>query len=207
MFLFLSCFSSSIPSVSCRLPLFITSIAHFSMPNSIPMSRLYILTVCIRVSSSFSFFANSLMSSMYIKWLTFSCDLLSSYLAVHFLSLWLSGIMAIMNSKGDRASPWKTPLWIFASGNLLPPAVNSTLQVFMVIIIIIILPVRLSLVVFYLGLSDSKSLRSSGCSWGSYKFSRLDSLESFNFHFIQFFSKSLGTVENVTITFMAQIFF
>ena len=55
----LSWFGSSILSVSCRLPLFITSIAHFSMPNSIPMSRLYILTVCIRVSSSFSFFANS----------------------------------------------------------------------------------------------------------------------------------------------------
>ena len=103
------------------------------MLKSIPMSWLYIVTVCIRSSSSFSFFANSLMSSMYIKWLTFSCDLLSLYPAVHFLSMWLSGIMAVMNSKGDRASPWKIPLRIFASTNLLPPAVNSTLQVFMVL--------------------------------------------------------------------------
>ena len=103
------------------------------MPSFSPMSRLYILTLCIRVSSSFSFFANSLMSSMYIKWLTFSCELLSLYLAVHFLRMWLSGIMTIMNSKGDRASPWKIPLWIFASVNLLPPAVKSTLQVFIVL--------------------------------------------------------------------------
>ena len=32
------------------------------MPNSIPISWLYILIVCIKVSSSFTFFANSLMS-------------------------------------------------------------------------------------------------------------------------------------------------
>ena len=36
-----------------------------------------------------------------------------------------------MNSKGDSASPWKIPLWIFISAKLLPPAVSSTLQVFM----------------------------------------------------------------------------
>ena len=63
----------------------------------------------------------------------FSYDLLSLYPAVYFLSMWLSGIMPIMNSKGDRASPWKIPLWIFVSAKLLPPAANSTLQVFMVL--------------------------------------------------------------------------
>ena len=104
----------------------------FSMPNSIPMSRLYILTTCMRVSSSLSFLANNLMSSMYIRWLISSCDQLSLYPAVHFLSMWFSGIMAIMNSKGDSASPWKMPLLIFVSAMLLPPAVRSTLQVFMV---------------------------------------------------------------------------
>ena len=62
----------------------------------------------------------------------FSCDPLSLNLAVHFLSMWLRGIVAIMNSKGDRASPWKIPLWIFASDKLLPPAVNSDLQVFII---------------------------------------------------------------------------
>ena len=67
---------------------------------------------------------------MYIRWLIFSCDFLSLYPAVHFLSMWLSGIMAIMNSKGDSASPGKIPLWIFVSDKLLSPAVSSTLQVY-----------------------------------------------------------------------------
>ena len=79
----------------------------------------------------FSFFANSFMSSMYIRWLIFSCDLLSLYPSVHFLSKWLSDIIAIINSNGDSASPWNIPLWIFASAQLFLPAVNSTLQVFM----------------------------------------------------------------------------
>ena len=39
--------------------------------------------------------------------------------------------MVIINSNGDSASPWNIPLWIFASAKLLPPAVNSTLRVFM----------------------------------------------------------------------------
>ena len=103
-----------------------------------PMSWLYILTACMRVSSSFSFFVNNLMSSMYIRWLIFSCDLLSLYPAAHFLSIWFSGIMAIMNSKGNCASPWKIPLWIFVSAMLLPPAVSSTLQVCMVCLMMFI---------------------------------------------------------------------
>ena len=111
---------------------FSASVFNFFMPSSVPMYRLYLLTVCIRVSRSFSFFANSLMLSMYIKWLTFSCDLLRFYPAVHFLSMWLSVIMAIMHNKGDRAAPLKIRLWIFASANLLPPTVSSTLQVFIV---------------------------------------------------------------------------
>ena len=72
------------------------------------------------------------MSSMYVRWFTFSCDLVSLYPAVHFLSMWLSGIIAIIDSNGDIASPWNIPLWIFASTKLFPPGVNSTLQVFMV---------------------------------------------------------------------------
>ena len=114
----LSLIGCSIPSVRCHLPLFITLMAHFSMPNSIPTSWLYILTACIWVYSSFSFFANSLISSIYIRWLTFSCGQLSLYPAVHFLNMWLSDIMAITNSKGDWASPWNMSLWIFASAKL-----------------------------------------------------------------------------------------
>ena len=103
------------------------------MPNSIPISLLYILTVCIRVSNSFSFLAKSLMLFMYIKWLIFSYDLLSLNPAVHFLRTWLSGIIAITNNNSCSSSPWNMPLWIFTPAKLCPPAVNSTLQVCMVL--------------------------------------------------------------------------
>ena len=69
------------------------------------------------------------MSSMYIRWLIFFCDLLSLYPPVHFQSMWLSGIIAITNRKGDSASPWNILLWIFASDMLFPLAVSSTLQI------------------------------------------------------------------------------
>ena len=48
-------FGSSIPSVMCRLPLVIFSMAHFSMPNFAPVSFLFILTVCIRFPILFRF--------------------------------------------------------------------------------------------------------------------------------------------------------
>ena len=47
--LILSWFGCPIPFVMCRFPLFIISMAHFSLPNPIPMSGMYILTACIRV--------------------------------------------------------------------------------------------------------------------------------------------------------------
>ena len=113
---------------------FMTSTAHFfyaKIPFLCP--DCIFLTACMRVFPVlFHIFANNLMSSMYIRWLIFSCDLLSLYPVAHFLSMWFSGIMAIMNSKDDSASPWKMPLWIFVSAMLLPLAVSSTLQVFMV---------------------------------------------------------------------------
>ena len=63
----------------------------------------------------------------------FSSELLSLYPAVHFLSMWLSGIIAIINSNDDSETPMNIPLWTIASAKLFPPAVNSTLQVFIVI--------------------------------------------------------------------------
>ena len=103
------------------------------MLNSIPMSWLYILTVCIKLSNSFSFLVNSLMSSMYIRWIIFSGNFVNCYRIVHFLSMWLSGIIAITNSNGDSASPWKIPLWIFTTAKLFSPVVNYTLQISIVI--------------------------------------------------------------------------
>ena len=98
------------------------------MPNSIPMSLLYIITAYIRVSNCFSFLTNSLMLSMYIRWLIFSCDLVSLYPPGHFLSMWLSGIIAITNSNVESTFSWNIPLWIFTSARLFPPAINFTLQ-------------------------------------------------------------------------------
>ena len=118
--LILSWFVSSIPSVICLFWLFLISMTHFSLTNSISISWLYILTSC------------SLMSSMYIKWLIFSRDLWSFYPAMHFLSILLSGIMAITNSNGDSVSLWKIHHWIFTSAKLFPPTVSSTLQFYMV---------------------------------------------------------------------------
>ena len=65
---------------------------------------------------------------MFIRCLVFSCDLLSLYPVVHFLSRWLGGIIAVTNSNRDSASPWIIRQWIFASAKLFPPAVNSTLH-------------------------------------------------------------------------------
>ena len=62
--LFLFWFVNFIPSVICHFPLLIMSMAHFLKLNSVPISWQYILFVCIRIFNSFSFFANSLMSSI-----------------------------------------------------------------------------------------------------------------------------------------------
>ena len=70
---FFSRFGNSIP---CRFLLLIICMAHFSIPNSIPISWLYILTVYVRTFNYFFIF-DSLMSSMYIRWLIFSCNLVS----------------------------------------------------------------------------------------------------------------------------------
>ena len=109
----------------------------FFYAKYIPISSLYILAACVRISNSFSFSANRLMSSMYIRWWTFSCNLWNLNPPVHFLSMcmWLRGIITITNSNGDSKSLGKIPLWIFTSAKLFPPTVSSTLQFSMVFLI------------------------------------------------------------------------
>ena len=51
---------------------------------------------------------------------------------MHFLSMLLSGIIAITISNSDSASPWNIPPRIFISAKIFPQAVNSTLQFFIV---------------------------------------------------------------------------
>ena len=106
-------FVCSIPSVMDHSPLFIISITHFSLPDSIPISWLYIHTGGIRFSNSFTFLVN---------------DLWSFYPTVHILGMGLSGIIAIKNGNGNIASPWMITLLIFTSDKLFPLAISSTLQ-------------------------------------------------------------------------------
>ena len=78
----------------------------------------YNFTVCFRDKIIFLFFANSLISSMYIRWLIISCDFCI--------------LLCISRVCDDFSSPWNISLWIFASAKFSPLAINSTLQVFMV---------------------------------------------------------------------------
>ena len=53
---------------------------------------------------------------MYIRWLIFSFDF-SKFVAPHpvlLLSIWFSGIIAILNGSGETESPWIMPLGIFS---------------------------------------------------------------------------------------------
>ena len=107
--LIFSWFGSSISSVMRRFPLFIINTAHFSMPNPIPISSLYILTACIRVSNSSSFLANSLISSMYIRWMIFFLRFMKFVLPVHFQNMWLTSsllqIVMVMAHLTERLLP------------------------------------------------------------------------------------------------------
>ena len=50
-----------------------------------------------------------------LKVADFSCGLVSLYPPVHFLSMWFSSPIAVTNTNGDSASPWKIPHRIFTS--------------------------------------------------------------------------------------------
>ena len=66
--------------------------AHFSVPNSIPISWLYILIFLISIRNFYLFLTNSLISSISISWLIFRCKIV---IPVHYLSMWFSSIIAI----------------------------------------------------------------------------------------------------------------
>ena len=52
---------------------------------------------------------------------------------MHFLNMWLSGIVAITNSNGDTTSPWNICTTLdFHLNKLFPLALHSTLQFFIV---------------------------------------------------------------------------
>ena len=94
-------FDGSLSYVICLFPLFLMSKAQ--MPNSIPISWLYILIVFIKVSNCFSLSANSLLSSTYTRWKLISCDsvdLLSALrLFIFGLVLWHINHCRLFNAK------------------------------------------------------------------------------------------------------------
>ena len=70
---------SSISSVIRCFLLFIISMAHITMPNSIPISYCISSLPVLGFPNLFTFFVNSLMSSINIWWSIFSCDSWSTW--------------------------------------------------------------------------------------------------------------------------------
>ena len=112
-------------SSASLFPHFVISMSHFSISNSILTSWLYIFIVYIRVARSFSVFAKTFISSIYIRWLFFSSDFENLLPLVHFLSTLLSGTIAITNISGKGEFPWGILLWIFTSATVWLPITNS----------------------------------------------------------------------------------
>jgi len=110
-----SLFNVDACSSFCHLPLFMCSVLHLFIPNSIFMSfvdfsRILSSSVCSVFVAVYNF-----MSSMYRRWLIlcltdFSYLMLKPY-AVSFKVL-ESGLRHIQNHSVLRESPWKIPLLI-----------------------------------------------------------------------------------------------
>ena len=80
-----SWFCNSIPSVICRFPLFIISKAYFSMPNSTPLSYIYIRSLFVlRFPILFRFWQTLWCHPREFGGWFFSSDLVSLYPPVHF---------------------------------------------------------------------------------------------------------------------------
>ena len=99
---------------------------HFSISNSIPIYWLYILIDCIRICS-FSLFAIliSSLGGLFIYLFTLVLLFVNLHLSEHLLSMQLSDIIAMTNSRNDSESLWKIPHWIFTLVTVCYPGVNS----------------------------------------------------------------------------------
>ena len=102
---------NSIPSDFNIFPFFISNMAHFSIPNCIPISSLNILIVWIREFRVLSLLGNNLRSSMNSRWFIAS-PFRNSYQVSAALSMCVRSVREIINSKGDTASPCKSLLFI-----------------------------------------------------------------------------------------------
>ena len=106
-------FCSSVSFLVSLFILFIISMEHFSVTNSIPIPYLYII-VCIKVYNYFFIFCKKLDLIFVHKAinLLWSCKFEPP---VHFLCMYLGGILAITSSNGESTSPRKIlPLLSFS---------------------------------------------------------------------------------------------
>ena len=109
------------------------SISYFSMLNSISISWMYILIVCIRVRNSFfilykpcNVILMHLVTNLLLRFRKFVAT-------VYFISMSSNGIISITNSNGESVFFRKMSLRVFTSGKT--SAVNSPLQFFMASVI------------------------------------------------------------------------
>ena len=72
---------------------------------------------------------------MYGWWLMIPFPSPRWYPALVFLNTKVRGVNATMKRRGERLSPWKIPLLMFASPNASPQAVSSVLHVLMLLFI------------------------------------------------------------------------
>ena len=118
-------FGSSISSFICSFPFLFISKARFSLLIPILISWLYILIACVRSRIFFRFLHTAWCRPCLLGgWFCISKF-------VHFVAMWFSGIIAITNSNRGSASPWKISHLIFTFAEVFPPAIKSTVQLFM----------------------------------------------------------------------------
>ena len=98
--------ASNIPSI-CYFPQFIINVAYFSMQNSIPITWLYTLTACIRVSNPF-----------FHVWQTVSCPCSWFFLVIYEVSKECNSVASSILQIGIVIM--QTPFWILTSAKLFP---------------------------------------------------------------------------------------
>ena len=127
------------------------------MQNSFTISWVYILNICYRFFNFFHFWQTVWCCQYNLGcWFFLAiCGVL--YPPVYFLSICLSVIIAITNSNGDSALPWKTPLWLVHFETICYPALRDP-----IICLFVVNPCQQAKYPFPLG-SFVSSCSSSGC--------------------------------------------
>ena len=107
---------TSLLSVISIFPPLLVSMVYFSIPNSIPISWMYIIIACIRVPSWFSFLSNCFISSFYImgsKFFLWFCECVAFLTFLTLIVEWLQWnkkIAIVIGCLTGRCLFWSSPL-------------------------------------------------------------------------------------------------